>query len=130
MWHDHAAGPEPAYPPATPAPDRTSLSVGARGAIGTSPNRPRAPGTLAAQAGLAQLAEHLTCNHVVAGSTPAPGSLEGGDHRAERETEPTVAHVQCARSSSRIGCCTGRSPTPFAPRPPDVRGLRTRVATD
>ena len=31
-------------------------------------------GTLTGQAGLAQLAEHLTCNHEVAGSTPAPGS--------------------------------------------------------
>lgn len=40
-------------------------------------------------AGLAQLAEHLTCNHVVAGSIPAPGSA-----RRPRRRHTEAAAIQ------------------------------------
>ena len=43
----------------------------------TDAGDPRGHGTtVVGRAGLAQLVEHLTCNHEVAGSIPAPGSRE------------------------------------------------------
>lgn len=44
-------------------------------------------------AGLAQLAEHLTCNHVVVGSIPTPGSerrLDGGQTWNVRTSSPVT----------------------------------------
>ncbi len=48
-------------------------------------------------AGLAQLVEHLTCNHVVASSTLAPGSNKTPAYRPDRARAPVSELAPCPR---------------------------------